>query len=107
MIRTKNTAFVLHGACKKKPDEGYSLKQIRQWTRTQNNILVVIIGLLLLRVDDRSVFWVIHPPNNAVVVWRNAVDVNPKTISLYKFQLSAKGKYVERKWYDELRCRAQ
>ena len=60
-----------------------------------------------MRVDDRSVFWVIHPPNNAVVVWRNALDMNPKTISLYKFQLNAKGKYVERKWYDELRCRAQ
>ena len=59
-----------------------------------------------MRVDDRSVFWVIHPPNNAVVVWRNAVDMNPKTFSLYKFQLSAKGKYVERKLYDELRCRA-
>ena len=62
-----------------------------------------------MRVDDRSVFWVIHPPNNAVVVWRNALDMNPKTISLYvyKSQLSAKGKYVQRKLYDELRCRAQ
>ena len=62
-----------------------------------------------MRVDDRSVFWVIHPPNNAVVVWRNAVDVNPKTILLYKFQLIAKGKYVQRKLYDELiiRCRTQ
>ena len=60
-----------------------------------------------MRVDDRSVLWVIQPPNNAVVFWKNAHDMNPKTISLYKFQLSAKGKYVERKLYDELRCRAQ
>ena len=73
----------------------------------QNNIPVVIIGLLLLRVDDRSVLWVIHPPNNAVVFRRNALDMNPKTILLYKFQLSAKGKHVQIKLYDQLRCRTQ
>ena len=60
-----------------------------------------------MRVTDRSVLWVIHPPNNAVVVRRNALDMYPKTILLYKFQQSAKGKHVQRKLYDELRCRTQ
>ena len=55
------------------------------WTKGKEVEMVVVIRLLLLGVDDWSIFWVIHPPANHAVFSSNGFKVNKTPLSLNWF----------------------
>ena len=72
MIQTNKTALVL----KKSKEKGVGLEMFGVGGKKESYFTpVIVIRLLLFRVDDAGVFWIIHPGYQHIVVPTDCTDV--------------------------------